>query len=231
MMDDAEKDDNEALIAEYALGLLSAEEAKAFEDAMAGDAGLRASYALWVENLVSLTDDIAPVAPPPSAWARIEDRLFAPDPAPARLPFWRRWGIAPAALVGLAGAVAFAVFITIPAPGPQFNPAYHAEVVSQDGSFIVQAGFDPATATLRVIREAAEPRPDRVLELWVIAGDNPPASLGVLPEATTVDLAVPEALQAAVQGGLLAISDEPPGGSPTGAPTGDVLAVGPLTLL
>ncbi|SMY07738.1 anti-sigma factor [Flavimaricola marinus] len=231
MMDEPDMDEQEARIAEYALGLLSPQEAKAFEDAMAGDAVLRASYAIWVENLVSLTDDIAPVAPPASVWSRTEAKLFAADPGRTKPSLLRRWGLAPVGFVGLAAAVAFAVFINIPVQSPPFNPAYHAEVVSEDGTFVVQAGFDPATATLRVIREAAEPRPDRVLELWVIAGDNPPVSLGVLPEDQTVDLPVPVALQGAVQGGLLAISDEPPGGSPTGAPTGDVLAVGPLTLL
>jgi len=32
-------------------------------------------------------------------------------------------------------------------------------------------------------------------------------------------------------GGILAISDEPLGGSPTGGPTGAILGAGPVTLL
>jgi len=39
---------------------------------------------------------------------------------------------------------------------------------------------------------------------------------------------VPDDLRRRVAGAVLAISDEPEGGSPTGAPTGDVLAVGPV---
>ena len=39
------------------------------------------------------------------------------------------------------------------------------------------------------------------------------------------------ALRAALEGAVLAISDEPTGGSPTGAPTGDVLALGEITPL
>jgi anti-sigma-K factor RskA len=60
--------------------------------------------------------------------------------------------------------------------------------------------------------------------LWLIAGNNAPVSLGVLPDAGAVTLMVAEALAVQLAGGTLAISDEPDGGSPTGAPTGAVLA-------
>jgi anti-sigma-K factor RskA len=51
-------------------------------------------------------------------------------------------------------------------------------------------------------------------------------SLGVLPASALAVVSVPEALRTATIGGTLAISDEPVGGSPTGAPSGAVLAVG-----
>ncbi|MEL6126646.1 MAG: anti-sigma factor [Pseudomonadota bacterium] len=51
-------------------------------------------------------------------------------------------------------------------------------------------------------------------------------SLGVLPEEPDARISVAVALRPLLPGGTLAISDEPPGGSPTGAPTGEVLAVG-----
>lgn len=48
-----------------------------------------------------------------------------------------------------------------------------------------------------------------------------------MPENGRITLTLPDALRVSPQSGLvLALSDEPPGGSPTGAPTGDVLAVG-----
>ena len=40
-----------------------------------------------------------------------------------------------------------------------------------------------------------------------------------------------KAVAARLAGGTLAVSDEPPGGSPTGAPTGEVLAAAPLVEL
>jgi anti-sigma-K factor RskA len=39
---------------------------------------------------------------------------------------------------------------------------------------------------------------------------------------------VPAAIAALMRGGILAVSDEPEGGSPTGAPTGDILATAPF---
>jgi anti-sigma-K factor RskA len=62
--------------------------------------------------------------------------------------------------------------------------------------------------------------------LWLIAGGNAPVSLGVLPDSGIVALAFPVDLKDQLRGATLAISDEPDGGSPTGQPTGAVLATG-----
>jgi anti-sigma-K factor RskA len=51
----------------------------------------------------------------------------------------------------------------------------------------------------------------------------------VLPDAGLVTLPLSDAMGARLAGGTLAISDEPDGGSPTGAPTGAVLATAPVT--
>ena len=56
-----------------------------------------------------------------------------------------------------------------------------------------------------------------------------PDSLGVLPQDAASRITLPEALRGKLVGSVLAISDEPEGGSPTGAPTGAVLATGELT--
>lgn len=222
-------DEAEARAAEYALGLLTASEDRAFEAEMAGSAALRAAYAIWVEHLTTLTDDIAAVTPPETVRSRTLARVSTG--APVRRSWLQRLGLTPLAAAALAGAIAFAVLIDIPTGPAEFTPSHLAEVAAEDGSLIVLAAFDAASRTLRVERTAGQARPDRVLQLWVIAGDAGPASLGVLASDSISDVTVPEALVEAVTAGVLAISDEPPGGSPTGAPTGDVLAVGPVTLL
>ena len=60
-------------------------------------------------------------------------------------------------------------------------------------------------------------------ELWLIDGDKPPVSLGVLT-AASVTIPAPKA----AVGFLLAITLEPKGGAPEGKPTGPILAAGPL---
>ena len=73
----------------------------------------------------------------------------------------------------------------------------------------------------------------RVPELWLIPADGKPRSLGLLqrrprrhrrhPARTLRHLPTSDA--------VLAVSLEPQGGSPTGAPTGPVIAAGKLTAL
>ena len=212
------------LAAEYALGLLDRTEARAFEGRMAQDPALRAAYVIWAEDLARLTDGIAPVEPPAQLYKTLDQRLFGQEKQG-----WLQWiGLVPALIGGLAAAtlVYFVTsfgLLTTP-PGPRLN----AEITATDQSLVVLAAFDPTTGALNLQRTNGAAVPGRVLELWLIAGDNPPVSLGVLPDAAVTDLPLTPAVIAALEGGTLAISDEPLGGSPTGAPTGAVLAIGPV---
>lgn len=221
---------DKALAGEYALGLLSPDEAAAFEARLATDAQLRAAYADWAEDLAMLTDRIEPVAPPPDSFRRIEARLFG-RPSRRAGPAWLRWGLGVAAAAGLALAVGLGTGILDRGPMPPANPSYQAELAAEDRSLVVSAAYDAAQGRLFVERQQGGARTGRALELWVIAGEDAPQSLGVLPDTARAVLDVPAALRPQLDGAILAISDEPPGGSPTGAPTGDVLAAGPITKL
>ncbi len=223
--DDTDLEEDIALAAEYALGLLTPPEAEAFEARLAVDPAFRDLYARWAEDLAALTDDLPEVAPPPRVQAAIEGRLFA---QPARRGLFGRFGL-PALLGATAVAGVLAVVLNLGsfAPVPE-GPLYRAEIAAEDGSLRVIAAYDPATEALRIERVTGSAPAGRVLELWLIAGDAAPASLGVLPEAATAVIPVPDALRAGLAGGVLAISEEPVGGSPTGAPTGEVLALGPV---
>ena len=220
--------DDRTLAGEYTLGLLSAEEAAAFEARMVQDPALRALYAQWAEDFAGLTDDITPQAPPARVWQQIEAGLF--DDTRARGSWLRRftlWG------GGLVAAAVLLLAVFLPdlverGPVPPVDPPYVAQIAAEDGSLVVQAVYDDATGTLFVDREAGGAAPGRALELWLIAGEDAPVSLGVMPQDAQAILAVPDDLRRRVAGAVLAISDEPQGGSPTGAPTGAVLAVGPV---
>jgi anti-sigma-K factor RskA len=70
---------------------------------------------------------------------------------------------------------------------------------------------------------------DRVAELWLIPADGKPRSLGLLRADRPVTLALsPNLAGQATAAAVLAVSLEPPGGSPTGAPTGPVIGQGKL---
>ena len=132
---------------------------------------------------------------------------------------------------GVIGAVV--VLAVLDRIGFMQDPAqtYVAELNDDLDTFVVQARFDPASNQLDLTRTASGPREGRALKMWLIAGDNAPVSLGVWPKGqanAVLDNSADLALQMA--SGVLAVNDEPEGGSLTDAPTGDVLAVGQVQL-
>jgi anti-sigma-K factor RskA len=227
--DTPDRNEDAALAAEYALGLLSPAETLAFESRMVSDPELRALHARWAEDFAALADAIPEVTPPNHVQTALNARLF-----PEKRQSWlRRIGLIPALFGGLVAAllVVWATNQGILQPDPFTTPRYVAEITAIDQSLILQASFDPVDGTLQIDRAKGSARSGRVLELWLIAGDNAPVSLGVLPDSESVALTVDASLLPAMPGGTLAISDEPPGGSTTGAPTGEVLATGVVTTL
>jgi len=223
---DDHKDDDIALAGEYALHLLDADARHAFQQRLTNEPALRKLVRDWDESFVSLADEIPPAAPPRHLKNQIEDVLFSTSSEARDTD--RRWSFG-----GLFGALCGAVLaLLLVAALPETRlvkpgPTYTAEITAEDQSLIVRARFDPAENTLKLDRVAGSALPGRVLELWLITeGATAPVSLGVLSADQTATVVIPDALAAALSGGTLAISDEPPGGSPAGQPTGAMLAVG-----
>jgi anti-sigma-K factor RskA len=87
MKDAQPRNVDQILAGEYALGLLVDDEKTAFEARLGAEPALRRYYTDWIEDFVSLTDDIGEVAPPVGFYAGLENRLFAKKPVaikPAR---------------------------------------------------------------------------------------------------------------------------------------------------
>ncbi|MCG6903746.1 MAG: anti-sigma factor [Rhodobacter sp.] len=214
-----------ALAAEFAMGVLDPAEHAAFGMRLRDEPVLLAEVQIWQERLVPLTDGIDE-KPPARVKRALEARLFG-APRKAVLRIWQGLSV-----VGLGAAAVLAVmmFVTpLSGPGPATGPVHVAEIVAEDNSLRLLAVYEGDE--LRLTRTTGTARPGRALEVWLIAGDGVPKSLGVLPAEQMARLTVPAALRALIEGGTLAISDEPEGGSPTGLPTGDVLAVGVVTTL
>jgi anti-sigma-K factor RskA len=67
----------------------------------------------------------------------------------------------------------------------------------------------------------------RALELWMLPDGRAPVSMGLIPAAGIDRLALRSPVGVALQDiPALAVSVEPAGGSPTGAPTGPVIYTG-----
>jgi len=225
--------DDDTLAAEYALGVLDQRTRGAVERRIARERGFAALVEAWQLKLTPWADDIAPVQPPLGVWNRISAALPAERAAQktsdeslwSSVMLWR-WLTAGAG--ALAVASLFALFVVTN------QPAQQPLMASIDGGghrhFV--ATIDPGRDTIAIIPAAYAADPARVPELWLIAPNDKPRSLGVVRADATTTIAIPAALRTLTTGqATLAISLEPPGGSTTGAPTGPVIAQGKLTAL
>jgi anti-sigma-K factor RskA len=221
------------LAAEYVLGVLGATERRLAQQRMARDQGFAEEVAFWEERLGGLADAVEPVAPSAQAWRRIARALRMRDSTAPReslwqsVAFWRSFALGSAALA--AASIGALTFIEI-APLPR------APMMATLGSAGGQPSFVAAVnagGTSLVVVPASLVTPDqRALELWLIPAGEEPHSLGLIEPGQPVRIEVPRELVARLtEDAALAVSIEPPGGSPTGRPTGPVVASGKLASL
>jgi anti-sigma-K factor RskA len=223
------RDEDSLLAAEYVMRLLDPAEEARVAARLAREPALAEEVAAWQARLAGMDGEVAEAAPRAAVKTGLEQRLFGQPP---RLSFWHRAGLWQAvSLASLAVAAFFAVQTLQLPPEPARAPLFVSEIAAEDQSLRLLAVYDSAAAELRLTRTAGGAAAGRVLQLWAIAGDAAPVSLGVLPDDATVAVILPDDLRAQVGDVVLAVSDEPPGGSPTGAPTGAVLAVGQVSAL
>ena len=166
------------------------------------------------------SEDARPVRPPPRVRRRLKRRLVAEN-ANDVLPSWGSWLRAAA---GLAVAATLSFYILSAAPTD--SPGLPGRIEADDGSVAFTTLWRETVGVLHLRREGGGPRPGRALELWIVDAEERARSLGVLPEEPDAAIVVPESIENAVIAGTLMITEERPGGSPTGLPTGDVLAIG-----
>lgn len=227
---DGEKGDD-AMAAEYALGVLPHAERRAFQARLEDSPDLRARVRFWEERLLPLADRVEEVLPPARVLAGIEARLFGGGRTRegwwTSLGFWRGLSLVSIAGLLMLGAVV-AGLVRFPGDTRQ---VLVAELSGEAGAVRLVALYEPGAGRLRLNRAEGAAAEGRALELWLIAGDDAPVSLGLLPEDRDAVIEVSAAIAERLAGGVLAISDEPPGGSPTGAPTGAVLATGQVTAI
>lgn len=239
-------EDREALAAEYALGTLNAQERAHAEAMMETDAPFATLVHAWEKKLGALHETIEPVEPPAHLWPRILARLDGGEVTVTQSGAdivdltrkLRRWRGMSAATGALAACLVLFVGLQQFAPAwlPEFlrpaEPGGRYVAVLQQGG--MSQGFiltvDLKTKSFTVRRAGATPPPEHSFELWLVHGKFPgPRSLGVIGEGeytTKPTLAAYDA--ATINEATFAVSVEPHGGSPTGAPTGPVVFQGKL---
>jgi anti-sigma-K factor RskA len=204
------REEDDAFAGEYVLGVLDAADRARAEARIRHEPVFAAAVAAWEQRLSGLNDDYDEV-PAPNLLPKIEARLFPVAARPQRS--WFGW------LAGAAAAAAIAIAALMVVPGPT-APELVATLQGEGQPLVITASY--ADGILSVSQSAGPAAAaGSVYELWLIDGDTAPVSLGLIEAASAEHpvARIPE-------GAILAISLEPAGGSPTGAPTGPVLVTG-----
>ncbi|SFP83214.1 Anti-sigma-K factor RskA [Mesorhizobium sp. NFR06] len=228
-----ERGGDDLLAAEYVLGVLAADERQIASRRIDADTAFARLVDAWEVNFAPMAVAYAAVEPPASVKAAIDRRLFASSASTSTarggglwvsLAFWR--GLAAAAIAALAVYVALP-YVNPPAPQPETRLV--ASLGADNSNVKYLAVYDAARHEVGLSLVSGDHGAGKDFELWMIEGKNAPVSMGVIPAGQTARMAVTPALQGKLaQGAVLAVSLEPAGGSPTGQPTGPVVAAGDL---
>jgi anti-sigma-K factor RskA len=224
--------DRSGLAAEYVLGTLDRLEKAQAEALMQSDKAFAAEVEAWRLRFDPLLD--APPAPPPAG--ALEGILAAIDAEKAqpdaeilvlrrKLAVWKR-----AAVVAGALAASLLAFLAIQLRQPPNLPSYVAVLESPDKKAAFVAAASLGDGGLSIRRVGAPAPAGRSFELWAIREGTQPESLGVVDDT----LVIPARRLIQRTGGVplgkvvLAITEEPQGGSPNGKPSGPPVFAGKL---
>lgn len=218
------------LAAQYVLGMLDAEAQQAAEQRMATDRAFAREVYQWQDRLLPLGDRVKPHAMPATILGRLLERIRPPArPTPA---WWMRAGLWQAVS---ALSIVLAVTLALRGPVESLEPAsprylavlnspgheavWVVEVAAGEGLTLKPVGTLPAIPTAKSLQFWTKPK-----------GADKPTSLGLVQAGQALE--VPRAKLPAVETEqLFEVTLEPEYGSPTGRPTGPILAIGRMIAL
>lgn len=218
------------LAAEYALGTAPPRVRRRLEAIARRDRIVAAALSDWERKLASLASAVPPVTPPPRVWRGIVTRLGLRNTALAkprprlweRLGLWQGLATASLAVIAAIGVLEWQRAPRVPvAPivvvlaGSDAKPALIATALRGDNYLTVKSVGNAKAAA------------GTVFELWALPQSGTPQALGVIPPGNVVRVPLGNPVDERLSNiPSLAVSVEPPGGSPTGQPTGPVLYSG-----
>jgi len=240
-------DDDRALAADYAMGLLDDAEEAAAERRLAMDATFARAVDAWRSRLADFNDTAEQIPPSPALWQRIAGttRPDAINASPGTrgaisaaalwnsIRFWRGAGLAGTFTAMLLAVIAIGALTTSTrlrnelVTLTQRKPVYVAVLVNdqtREAGAIVNA-FANGRVELIPLKPISVPA-GRTLQVWTLWDRAVgPKSVGLTSQPRTLQLNL-EALPETIANQLFEITLEPEGGSPIGRPTGPVLFKG-----
>ncbi|MGC3939097.1 anti-sigma factor [Roseobacter sp. EG26] len=212
-------DTQDADAAEYVVGLMGHADRIAFTEQLKTEPALVQSVFAWEERLASLNIEYHLASPPDWVKRAIDRRLFG-KPGTVGRSTWRSPFLPTLIAAGLA-----AVLVIFSSQLWPNSPEYVARLEAIETGYSFQASYDQGDQLLTVTPLESQRPENTDFEVWLIGDNGVPLSLGVLPPGGQITLRSDVSI---AQGLTLAVSLEPLGGSPTGAPTGPVLSAGIL---
>jgi anti-sigma-K factor RskA len=222
-------DDDLALAAETALGLLDPAHQAQVNARLVSDPAFAGEVSAWNARLMPMVEG-PDVVPPDHVWEAIDASLAPSTSQDNRLTLWK--GIA--GLSSLAAAIM--AYLLFSVQSPQVAPATPEPVLvaalggpSQPAS--LAASYDPGSGQLTLTPVALDTG-KLYPELWVIPEGGTAHSLGIVRADGPSRISVSAPLRADLaKGSTLAITPEPQGGAPGGKATGAILASGTITTI
>lgn len=225
--------DDDLAAAEYALGTLDPTQRATLAARRLREAELDEAIHAWEALLAPLAEAAPEIAPPRDLLPAIEARIrgASPDtPENATVAALergiRRWRAA--ALAASVIAALLAVGFVARETGRRSAPHEYVAILQKDAAspaFEVTVDLDRQELTVRPV--AAQAPPGKSYELWLIDAKLGARSLGVIgdkPRGASLSGYDPST----ISGATYAVTVEPPGGSPTGQPSGAPVFVGKL---
>jgi anti-sigma-K factor RskA len=196
-----------------------------------------APVALWSARLSALFELLPEVRPGDHVWRAVAQRidriarseLDTIRSARRSLWRWRATAIAAMALVATCLAIILGPLRSFLFSREQ---PYIATLGPNNVSPILTAVFDPNQDTLTLAPVNGPMSGANSPQLWFVPSQGAPISLGIIDLSRQAEVHLPRGMPLRLRGdGALAISLEPPGGSPSAAPTGPIVAQGHLKAL
>jgi anti-sigma-K factor RskA len=233
------------LAAEYVLGTLRGPARRRFESLLGAHPSLRRATQEWEQRLGTLSVVTPAVTPSEQVWQGIQRRLFgvaatAASPLAQAVQGTVRWWQSLAlwqAASGIATAAVLVLSWLLVQPAP-VKPPIVIVMAAQTGtdraagalgvqpaSFVASVSGDGRSLVLKPLNEGQDLTVNKALELWAVPAQGAPRSLGLVARQGTTKVLRTSLLKDTA---ALAVSVEPAGGSPTGAPTGPIISVGKL---